>query len=89
MTEEKPLMPAERNHVLFSLSFALTHDGRRRYRQADQSMANIVANHLLSHLERSYVIMQKSISHGKGPWRGYGAHHRRSWLGASAGRPEL
>jgi len=42
------------------LSFALTHDGKRRLGRADNLMATLTAHYLLEHLERSgYVIMQK------------------------------
>ena len=59
MPDEK-LTPADRDDVLHALSFALNFDGRRRYHQADDLKARIVADHLLRHLERSnFVIMKK------------------------------
>ena len=56
----QPLTPANPSEVLFSLSFALTHDGKRRFGRADNLMATLTAHHPLEHLERSgYVIMQR------------------------------
>jgi hypothetical protein len=58
---DQPLTPANPSEVLFSLSFALTHDGKRRFGRADNLMAALTAHHLLEHLERSgYVIMQRA-----------------------------
>jgi hypothetical protein len=46
--------------VAESLSFALLFNGRKRYRQADEMMAKIVAEHLVQHLKRSgYVVMKE------------------------------
>jgi hypothetical protein len=39
--------------VAESLSFALLFDRRKRYREADELMAKIVAEHLVHHLRRS------------------------------------
>jgi hypothetical protein len=68
MPDDK-LTPADPDDVLHALSFALNFDGRRRYHQADDIKARIVAAHLLRHLERSnFVVMRKpsgdwNISH--------------------------
>lgn len=60
MPDDDPLVPADPNDVLNALSFALSHDGRRRYRQAENVMASVVAAHLLEHLTRSnFVVMRK------------------------------
>ncbi len=54
------LRPASQEEIEQSLSFALRYDGRKRVRHADDAMARITAERLLSHLERSgYVIMKK------------------------------
>ncbi len=54
------LRPASQEEIEHSLSFALRYDGRKRVRHADDAMARITAERLLSHLERSgYVIMKK------------------------------
>jgi len=43
-----------------SIAFALMYNGRRRTREADQLMAQIVAKHLVDHLRRSnFVIMRR------------------------------
>jgi hypothetical protein len=70
------LRPADPDELRLSLSLALRHDGRKRYRMADEQMANITADHLLRWLERSnYVVMRKpprpphSTSTG-GQWAG-------------------
>jgi hypothetical protein len=57
---DQPLTPANPSEVLFSLSYALTHDGKRRFGRADNLMAALTAHHLLEHLERpGFVVMQK------------------------------
>jgi len=54
------LSPADPEDLRFTLSLALQIDGRRRYRQADELMAKIVADHLVRYLEmRNYVVMRK------------------------------
>jgi hypothetical protein len=46
--------------VAQSLSFALLFNGRKRARDADTMMADIVAKRLVEHLQRSgYVIMKR------------------------------
>jgi hypothetical protein len=48
-----------------ALAFALRYDGRKRVRQADEMMANIVADRLVRHLERSgFVIMRRPAMPG-------------------------
>ena len=49
-----------------SLSFALLYTGRKRARDADTMMADIVAKRLVEHLQRSgFVIMKRPP--GPGP----------------------
>jgi hypothetical protein len=56
---DQDLTPADDDDVLFSLSFALQHDGRKRFSHADEFKARLVAKHLLEHLKLSnYVIMK-------------------------------
>jgi hypothetical protein len=44
-----------------SLSFALLYTGRKRARDADTMMADIVAKRLVEHLQRSgFVIMKRA-----------------------------
>jgi hypothetical protein len=46
--------------VTQSLSFALLYTGRKRARDADTMMADIVAKRLVEHLQRSgFVIMKR------------------------------
>lgn len=60
MSTDRPLEPADREDTLFALSYALQHDGRRRYRHADEAMSRIVADHLLAFLEaRNFVVMRR------------------------------
>ena len=50
--------PATRDELTQSLSFALRYNGRKRARDADETMARITAERLVGHLERSgYVVM--------------------------------
>ncbi|SDR29425.1 hypothetical protein SAMN05519103_01793 [Rhizobiales bacterium GAS113] len=61
------LCPATRDELLQSLSFALRFNGRKRYHQADDYMADITAEHLAKHLEASgYVVMKKPPLQGHG-----------------------
>jgi hypothetical protein len=55
------LRPADADDLRRSLAYALRFNGRRaRFRQADELMAEITADHLAKHLERcGYVIMRK------------------------------
>ena len=54
------LTEATDDDVLFSLAFALGHDGRKRFSHADEFKSRLVAEHLLRHLKQSnYVIMKR------------------------------
>jgi hypothetical protein len=55
------LRPADPDDLRQALAYALRFAGRRkRFRQADQLMAEITADHLAQHLERcGYAIMRK------------------------------
>jgi hypothetical protein len=56
----RAMREATPEEVADSLSFALPFNGRKRYRQADEMMAKIVAEHLVQHLKRSgYVVMKE------------------------------
>ena len=60
MPDAPNLRPATRDELTQSLSFALRFNGRKRERGADEIMANITAERLVEHLERSgYVVMCK------------------------------
>jgi hypothetical protein len=51
------LRPATRDELTQSLSFALRFNGRKRVHNADEIMANITAQRLVEHLERSGCIV--------------------------------
>ena len=60
MPDTPTLRPATREELAQSLSFALRFNGRKREHGADEIMANITAERLIEHLERSgYVVMSK------------------------------
>jgi hypothetical protein len=60
MSETSKLRPATRDELAQSLSFALRFNGRKREHGADEIMAQITAERLIEHLERSgYVVMCK------------------------------
>jgi hypothetical protein len=54
------LSPADPDELRLALSLALQRDGRRRFRHGDDSMAKLVADHLVRYLEeRNFVVMRK------------------------------
>jgi hypothetical protein len=54
------LRPATADEIAQTLAFALRFEGRKRVRYADEIMAEITAERLVAHLERSgYVVMKK------------------------------
>jgi hypothetical protein len=58
--EPSPLAPADPDDVRRALAFALTFDGRRRFRHADELAAQITAQHLARYLELAgFVVMKK------------------------------
>ena len=60
MSDTPKLRPSTRNELAQSLSFALRFNGRNRVHGADEIMAQITAERLIEHLERSgYVVMCK------------------------------
>ena len=60
MSDTPKLRPATREELAQSLSFALRFDSRKRVHGADEIMAQITAERLIEHLERSgYVVMHK------------------------------
>jgi hypothetical protein len=57
---DHPLRPATEEELRFALSFALRFDGRKAASDARELMANITAQRLVEHLERSgFVVMKK------------------------------
>ena len=54
------LRPAPQDEIADALSFALRYDGRKRVHHADEIMAQVTAERLVQHLERSgFVLMRK------------------------------
>jgi hypothetical protein len=54
------LRPATPEEIAESLAFALQYEGRKRVHQADATVAQIAAQRLVRHLERSgFVVMKK------------------------------
>ena len=72
--DARPLRPATPEEIAESISFALRYDGRRRVHHADEAMARITAERLVSHLERSgYVLMKRP----EGTAPSTSPHHRK------------
>jgi len=60
MSEETRLRPATPDEIQDALAFALRFQGRKRVHHADNMMAQITAERLVEHLERSgFVVMKK------------------------------
>ncbi len=60
MPDAPTLRPATRDELTQSLSFALRYNGKKRTRDAEETMARITAERLVEHLKRSgYVVMCK------------------------------
>ena len=93
MPDAPKLRPATRDELAQSLSFALRFNGRKRERGADEIMANITADRLIEHLERSgYVVMCKpglaACTAPRATWAPRSRRPRRS-TGASSEAPPL
>jgi hypothetical protein len=69
MTDDpNQLRPADPDDLRRALAFALTFDGRKRFREAEELTARITAEHLAKHLEQSgFVIMKRP---GRGDFSG-------------------
>ncbi len=59
MTDTSQLRPATADEIAQTLSFALQFEGRKRVRSADSLMAEITAERLVRHLERSGCVLMK------------------------------
>ena len=54
------LRSAGPDDVRQAFAFALSFDGRKRWRQADEQMAQITADHLVRYMEMAgYVVMRR------------------------------
>lgn len=62
MTSDPPLRPATAQELEETLSHALRFSGRKRTHTGDEFMANLTAQRLIEHLERSgYVVMKRPV----------------------------
>ncbi len=60
MTDTPTLRPATTDDLIQALSFALQFEGRKRIHHAADIMAQITAEKLVAHLEKSgFVVMRK------------------------------
>lgn len=59
MNDLSQLRPATADEIAQSLSFALQFEGRKRVHTADSLMAEITAERLVRHLERSGFVLMK------------------------------
>ncbi len=57
MTDKPELVPVTADELQMTLSFALTFDGRKRFRRAEELMAMITAEHLVKHMELSGMVV--------------------------------
>jgi hypothetical protein len=76
MPDDENLSPADLREVVTALSLSLTSGRQLEKYQAAETMAKIVAERLVEHLERSgFVIMRKPIAvGGTSP-----LHHPEGW----------
>ena len=61
---DDPLRPADPDDLRQALAFALSFDGRRRWRQADEQMARITAGHLVRYLEVAGYLLMRRLGRG-------------------------
>ena len=74
--------PRRPRDVRQALAFALSFDGRKRWRQADDQMARITADHLVRYLEMAGFVVMRRRAEGTSPeWR-EGQDRRGSDLGS-------
>jgi hypothetical protein len=61
------LLSVDRQHLLATLSFALTHDGRLAKTQAADVMASIVAERIVDRLEAANFVVMRRPGRGHTP----------------------
>ena len=61
MPEQSNLRPATTDEIQDTLAFALRFHGRKRVHDADDVMAQITAERLVRHLERSGFVVMKRL----------------------------
>ncbi len=59
MPDADKLTSADPSDLAAALAYALWFQGRKRVRNADEIMAEIVAQHLVEHLERACFVITK------------------------------
>jgi hypothetical protein len=65
---EEKLSPADPDDLAAAIAFALKFEGRKRWHDADELMADIVAKRLIRYLERArYVVMRRPPIGGSAP----------------------
>jgi hypothetical protein len=65
MADHDRLTPADPADLAAALAFALRFHGRKRVHNADEIMAEIVAQRLMEHLERAgFVVMKRPAEIG-------------------------
>jgi hypothetical protein len=74
LDQDENLTPADPEDLASAIAFALKFEGRKRWHDADELMAAIVAKRLVRYLERArYVVMQRPPLGGhSGIARGFG-----------------
>jgi len=66
MLEADKLTPANPSDIADALAFALRFHGRKRFHNADELMAEIVAKRLVEHLARAgFVVMKRPAEIGR------------------------
>jgi hypothetical protein len=59
MSDDERMTPATPGDLEQALAFALRFDGRKRVHHGDEFMANITAQRLVEHLQRSGFVMMR------------------------------
>lgn len=67
MSHDDKLTPVDLSDLAHSVAFALRFNGRKRFHQGDEFMANLTADHIVRYLDRcGYVVMKKPPALGGG-----------------------
>ncbi len=72
MPDADKLTPADPSDLASALAYALRFQGRKRVRNADEIMSEIVAKRLVEHLERAGFVVMKRAPIGGGAALGRG-----------------
>lgn len=72
MPDADKLTPADSSDLVAALAYALRYQGRKRVRNADEIMAEIVAKRIVDHLERAGFVVMKRPAIGGGAALGRG-----------------